>query len=336
MFEVVTTLILGLLMLIFCRYKKRIHELWAPKFDTVLISDFDDAISDVACSVSPKSYKLDANIHVAEACTRATPIDYTMTQSNDELGDAPKRSLPIRSTTTVFITDASAVTRPVSFVELARQPRGPNGAGGFDARANLCTGIQNRCDCTICKSSLPPTPPPSPKQQHRCPPAVPKRHQRSGGRRFARLKLCKWEQGEFAAEGCWQHIKCPGSCKDVHRDQPELLAKLKQLQSRSIALGSSSVNNRKQLKPGLTQTATLGLSYSQVAAKPASSQEPQSVTTPAGLSSSKTHSKKNKIRTKHQLTCDVSVSSFGSCSNPSQLRNSNLCSRSNGKIQAGS
>ena len=32
------------------------------------------------------------------------------------------------------------------------------------------------------------------------------------------LKVCKWEQGEFAAEGCWKH-NAGRKCRHVHRDQ---------------------------------------------------------------------------------------------------------------------
>lgn len=43
------------------------------------------------------------------------------------------------------------------------------------------------------------------------------------------LKLCKWEQGQHATaaggDGCWPHRS--GKCRDVHADQPDLLAKLK-------------------------------------------------------------------------------------------------------------
>ena len=45
----------------------------------------------------------------------------------------------------------------------------------------------------------------------------------------AGLKPCKWEQGQHATaaggDGCWPHRS--GKCRDVHADQPELLAKLK-------------------------------------------------------------------------------------------------------------
>ena len=37
-------------------------------------------------------------------------------------------------------------------------------------------------------------------------------------------KLCKWDQGAFAKEGCWAHRN--GKCSFVHRDEPELMAQL--------------------------------------------------------------------------------------------------------------
>ena len=61
--------------------------------------------------------------------------------------------------------------------------------------------------------------------------------------RFARLRLCKWEQGKHAAEGCWEHNQ-NRSCPAVHKDQPDLLADLRRSRSpatKALAFAAESI-----------------------------------------------------------------------------------------------
>lgn len=157
----------------------------------------------------------------------------------------PAAAATSTSVTTPATTPATKSNAPS--VAVARQPRGPSPGSGFTARAGLCTGTQNLCGCGICAAPSP-SPPPTPPPMQRCLPAGRKGSPSPPRPRFARLKLCKWESGKHAAEGCWEHNQNRG-CAGVHKDQPGLLAELRRSRPRSAApppSTSSPARARKQ------------------------------------------------------------------------------------------